>query len=259
MNSMNNIIGGVLLIIVGVFGIYHIREFPGLALFATVGLLAGIFLIGKATKKKVIEGLNAYSSTLQRERKAVLRKYHVVDVAHRVVGVGSVGLRAYLVLLMGRGDNDPLFLQVKEASAPAHAPYLPKLPDELDHEGKCVVTVQRGLQTSSDLPLGWTSIDGRPYYVRQMKNMKGGMPVDFLVGEQLSFYAMACGGLLAKAHARSGEPALISGYCGKSDILDEALADWAEAYGDQNDLDHAALLEAIKSGRVKSATDAIKD
>ena len=178
----------------------------------------------------MIDGLNDYTSTLSRERKGLLFKYHVADVAHRVVGVGSVGLRAYLVLLLGREDNDPLFLQVKEASVPAHAPFLPPLPDEFAHQGKRVVIAQRSLQASPDLLLGWTSIDGRPYYVRQMKNMKGGMPVEFLIGEQLSFYAFACGGLLARAHARNGEPALIDGYCGSSRALDEALADWAEAY-----------------------------
>ena len=115
--------------------------------------------IDSATREKVIDGLNGYTSTLLRERKGLLKKYHVVDVAHRVVGVGSVGTRAYLVLLMGRGDDDPLFLQVKEATAPAHAPYLPKLPEEFAHEGKRVVTFQRALQASSDLLLGWTSID----------------------------------------------------------------------------------------------------
>jgi uncharacterized protein (DUF2252 family) len=208
--------------------------------------------IDSATKEQVIDGLNGYTSTLMRERKVLLRKYHVVDVAHRVVGVGSVGTRAYLVLLMGRGDDDSLFLQVKEATAPAHAPYLPKLPDEFSHEGKRVVSFQRALQASSDMLLGWTTIDNRPFYVRQMKNMKGGMPVEFLVGEQMSFYAWACGAILARAHARTGEPALIAGYCGGNEVLDEALADWAEAYGDQNVLDHAALVKAIKSGRVKA-------
>ena len=174
--------------------------------------------ISSATRKRVIEGLNGYTSTLLRERKSLLRKYRVVDVAHRVVGVGSVGTRAYIALLMGRGDDDPLFLQVKEATPPAHAPYLPKLPEEFSHEGKRVVMFQRAIQASSDLLLGWTSIDKRPFYVRQMKNMKGGMPVEFLVGEQLSFYAWACGALLARAHARGGEPALISGYCGDSQL-----------------------------------------
>ena len=195
----------------------------------------------------MIDGLNDYTSTLSRERKGLLFKYHVADVAHRVVGVGSVGLRAYLVLLLGREDNDPLFLQVKEAGVPAHAPFLPALPDEFAHEGKRVVIAQRALQASPDLLLGWTSIDGRPYYVRQMKNMKGGMPVEFLTGEQLSFYAFCCGGLLARAHARNGEPALIDGYCGSSGALDEALADWAEAYADQNASDHAAFAEAIRT------------
>ncbi len=212
--------------------------------------------INSATREKVIDGLNGYTSTLLRERKALLRKYHVVDVAHRVVGVGSVGTRAYLALLLGRGDDDPLFLQVKEATAPAHAPYLPKLPEEFSHEGKRVVTCQRSLQASSDPLLGWTSIDDKPFYVRQMKNMKGGMPVEFLVGEQMSFYAWACGALLARGHARTGEPALIAGYCGGSTALDEALADWAEAYGDQTEADHAALVKAIKTGRIKATTEA---
>lgn len=205
-----------------------------------------------AVRKKVIDGLNAYTSTLLRERKGVLKKYHVVDVAHRVVGVGSVGTRAYLVLLMGRGDDDPLFLQVKEATPPAHAPYLPKLPAEINHEGMRVVGFQRAMQATSDVLLGWTTIEGRPFYVRQMKNMKGGMPTELLVGQQLSFYSFACGALLARAHARTGEPALIAGYCGGSKALDEALADWAESYGDQTAEDHASLVSAIHTGRVKA-------
>ena len=208
--------------------------------------------VDDSTRRKVVEGLNHYTSTLLRERTGLLRKYHVVDVAHRVVGVGSVGLRAYLVLLLGRGDDDALFLQVKEAGRAAHAPYLPDLPDEFRHDGKRIVNAQRALQASSDLLLGWTEIDGKPYYVRQMKNMKGGMPVEFLVGEQLSFYAWACGALLARAHSRSGDAPLIAGYCGGSPVLDEALATWAEAYGDQNATDHAALTQAIKSGRIKA-------
>lgn len=208
--------------------------------------------VSNSTRDKVVEGLNGYTSTLLRERTALLRKYHVVDVAHRVVGVGSVGLRAYLVLLVGRGDDDVLFLQVKEAGRSAHSPYLPDLPDEFRHDGKRIVNAQRTLQASSDLLLGWTEIEGKSYYVRQMKNMKGGMPVEFLVGEQFGFYAWACGALLARAHSRSGDPALIAGYCGGSTVLDKALATWAEAYGDQNAADHAALTQAIKSGRVKA-------
>jgi uncharacterized protein (DUF2252 family) len=208
--------------------------------------------VDEATREKVIDGLNAYTSTLLRERKRLLFKYHVADVVHRVVGVGSVGLRAYLVLLLGRQDDDPLLLQVKEARPAAPAPFLPKLPDEFAHEGKRVVEAQRVLQASTDLLLGWTTIEGRPYYVRQMKNMKGGIPLELLDPEQLSFYAFCSGGLLARAHARNGEPALIAGYCGSSDALGEALASWAEAYGDQNASDHAALVEAIKAGRIQA-------
>jgi hypothetical protein len=143
-------------------------------------------------------------------------------------------------------------VQVKEAGVPAHAPFLPPLPDEFAHQGKRVVNAQRALQASPDLLLGWTSTDGRPYYVRQMKNMKGGMPVEFPVGEQLGFYALCCGGLLARAHARNGEPALIHGYSGSSSVLDEALADWAEAYGEQNASDHDAFVKAIQNGRIEA-------
>ena len=208
--------------------------------------------IDEATKDAVINGLNDYVSILLRERQVLLRTYQVVDVAHRVVGGGSVGTRAYLALLMGHGEDDPLFLQVKEATPPAHEPYAPKLPEEFAHQGKRVVTFQRALQASNDLLLGWTTIDNRPFYVRQMKNMKGGMPVEFLVGQQMSFYSWACGAILARAHSRIGEPSLIAGYIGNSKVFGEALADWAEAYADQNERDHAALVAAIKSGKVQA-------
>jgi uncharacterized protein (DUF2252 family) len=208
--------------------------------------------VDASTREKVIDALNEYAETLTRERRYMLSRYHVVDVAHRVVGVGSVGTRAYLALLFGNGDTDPLFLQVKEAIVPAHAPYLPALPNEFAHQGKRVIAGQRALQASSDLMLGWTSIDGRPYYVRQMKNMKGAVPIEWLTGESFDFYAWACGAILARAHARTGDAACIAGYCGNSAVFDEALATWAEAYGDQTEADHSALVKAIKSGRVKA-------
>lgn len=210
--------------------------------------------IDGATREKVIDALNEYSETLTPERRYMLSRYHIVDVVHRVVGVGSVGTRAYMALLFGNGDTDPLFLQVKEAIVPAHAPYVPKLPETVDHQGKRVVTGQRALQASSDLLLGWTSIDGRPYYVRQMKNMKGAIPLEWLAGETFNFYAWACGAILSRAHARTTDAAMIAGYCGNSAVLDDALATWAEAYGDQTEADHAILVKAIKSGRVKAAT-----
>jgi uncharacterized protein (DUF2252 family) len=174
-------------------------------------------------------------------------------VCHRVVGVGSVGTRAYLALLFGNGDHDPLFLQVKEAGLPAHAPYVPA-PMLGDDQGLRVVAAQRALQALGDPLLGHTSIDGRPYYVRQMKNMKASMPVAFLTGQSFDFWAFACGMLLARAHARSGDAAGIAGYCGDGDALDRALADFAEAYGDQTERDHAALVQAIKRGRVESVS-----
>jgi uncharacterized protein (DUF2252 family) len=208
--------------------------------------------IDKATKERVINALNEYAVTLPRERRLMLGHYHVADVAHRVVGVGSVGTRAYLVLLFGNGEGDPLFLQVKEATSPAHAPYLPPRLEEFSHNGKRVIMGQRALQASSDPMLGYTVIDGRAFYVRQMKNLKASIPGEWLTGSSFNFYAWACGAILGRAHARIGDPARISGYCGNSTVLDDAFADWAEAYGDQTEADHGALVNAIKNGRVKA-------
>jgi uncharacterized protein (DUF2252 family) len=212
--------------------------------------------VSASTKTKVIDALNRYSDTLPRERRFMLSRYHVADVAHRVVGVGSVGTRAYLALLFGNGDNDPLFLQVKEAAPPAHGPYVPQLPKELLHDGKRVVLGQKGLQASNDPMLGYTNIDGRQYYVRQMKNLKASIPVEWLTGASFNFYAWACGALLARAHARVGDTARIAGYCGKSSVLDKALAEWAESYGDQTQQDHAALVDSIKRGETKAHIEA---
>jgi uncharacterized protein (DUF2252 family) len=208
--------------------------------------------VSAATKQKVINALNQYSTTLSRERRVMLARYHVADVAHRIVGVGSVGTRAYLVLLFGNGDDDPLFLQVKESVQPAHGPYLPPLDEDFRHHGKRVLTGQRALQASSDPMLGYTSMEGRDFYVRQMKNMKASIPVEWLTGPSFNFYAWACGSLLARAHARTGDPARIAGYCGKSTALDDALAQWAESYGDQTEQDHATLVAAIKRGEIKA-------
>ena len=212
--------------------------------------------VSASTKTKVIDALNRYSDTLPRERRFMLSRYHVADVAHRVVGVGSVGTRAYLALLFGNGDNDPLFLQVKEAAPPAHGPYVPQLPKEFLHNGRRVVLGQKGLQASNDPMLGYTNIDGRQYYVRQMKNLKASIPVEWLTGASFNFYAWACGALLARAHARVGDTARIAGYCGNSSVLDKALAEWAESYGDQTEQDHAALVDSIKRGETKAHIEA---
>jgi hypothetical protein len=184
----------------------------------------------------------------------MLRRYHVVDVAHRVVGVGSVGTGAYLVMLFGNSDEDPLFLQVKEAMAPVHAPYLPPVPPEYQHNGKRVVGGQIVLQAAHDPLLGHTEMEGRHYYVRQMKNLKGALPMSFLSGDLFRVFSFVFGWLLARAHARSGDGAVIAGYCGNSEVLDAAFADWAEAYGEQTVKDHARLVKAIKSGRVEAVS-----
>jgi hypothetical protein len=180
------------------------------------------------TARKIVGGFADYCETLPTARRYMLKRYKVVDIAHRIVGVGSVGTRAYLALMFGSGDADPVFLQVKEA-APA---------------------TQRALQSSIDVLLGSTTIDGRPYYVRQMKNMKASIPLEWLVGEPFEEYAFICGAILARAHARTGDVAKIANYCGKSEGLDEALADFAEAYGDQTERDHDLLVKAIKAGKI---------
>jgi uncharacterized protein (DUF2252 family) len=208
--------------------------------------------ISKETKAKVTEALHRYSMTIGLERRLMLGRYHIADIGHRVVGIGSVGTRAYLALLFGIGDGDPLFLQVKECVPAAHASYLPKIKKEIQHDGLRVVVGQRALQASSDPMLGHTEIDGRPYLVRQMKNLKAAIPVEFLTGASFNFYAWVCGAILARAHSRTGDPAGIAGYCGKSDALDEALAQWAESYGDQTEEDHARLVASIKRGETKA-------
>jgi uncharacterized protein (DUF2252 family) len=200
--------------------------------------------------REVIEGLRPYRSTLPRGRRYLIERYHPVDVAEHVVGVGSVGARAYLVLLFGNGESDPLLLQVKEALTPAASAYLPRLPSEFrGHQGKRVVAAQMALQSSPDLLLGWTRIEGRPFYVRQLRNLKGAVPLDALRPKQFLRYVRACGEVLGHAHARTGDGARIAGYCGRSGVLDEALAEFAESYGAQVIRDHARLVRAIESGR----------
>lgn len=208
--------------------------------------------VGAKTAEKIVAGLQAYSQTLAPERRVLLRRYRIADVAHRVVGVGSVGIRTYLVMMFGNGDDDPLFLQVKEAATPALAPYVAPLPASLRHQGQRVVVGQQTLQASNDILTGWTTIEDRPFYVRQMRNLKGSIPFEWLSGKPFNFYSWACGALLGRAHSRWGDAAALAGYCGGSEALDDALADFAEAYGDQTERDHAVLLKAIWAGRIPS-------
>ena len=209
-----------------------------------------IVRLDEETADKVVQSLIPYARTITPEREYMLQHYHVADVAHRVVGVGSVGTRAYVVMLFGNEDSDPLFIQVKEAMAPAFAPYTPPPPPAAEHQGRRVVMGQRLLQATTDVLLGWTSIDGRPFFVRQMRDLKGAIDVALLKGSAFLMYARACGTLLARAHARSGDIAKIAGYCGKSGALAEAMAGFAEAYGDQVERDHDGLVKAIAAGKI---------
>ncbi|WP_322752316.1 DUF2252 domain-containing protein [Frankia sp. Cas3] len=197
--------------------------------------------------------IEEYRDSLQTDRRALLDQYRLVDVARKVVGVGSVGTRCWIVLMLGRDDQDPLFLQVKEADTSVLADYLPA--SEYTNQGERVVSGQRLMQAASDIFLGWhqgTGIDGqtRYFYVRQLYDWKGVVSVDEMSPDGMRSFAELCGATLARAHARSGDRIAIASYLGRTDVFDRALADFAEAYADQNERDHAALVEAVKSGRV---------
>src|SRR5215212_1472792 len=210
---------------------------------------------GDEIRGQVYAILESYKRTLQEDRRHLLERYDFVDAARKVVGVGSVGTRAYVVLLEGRDGDDPLFLQVKEAGASVLERYVES--NTYEHHGHRVVAGQRLMQAASDIFLGWfRGTEGRDFYWRQLKDMKGSANVETMSSDELILYAGVCGWALARAHARSGDRVQIAGYLGKSDRFDGAIADFAEAYADQTERDHAALLEAVKSGRVASDADA---
>jgi uncharacterized protein (DUF2252 family) len=200
--------------------------------------------------------LAGYFASLPADRTRLLSRYQIVDAARKVVGVGSVGTNCWIVLLEGLDEKDPLFLQVKEARQSVLAPFAPTKFD-LPNQGQRVVTGQRMIQGSPDIFLGWghapAAGPGCDFYVRQLADMKGGESFsqgdrDFL--QRLPDYARLCGWALALAHAKSGDPAMISGYCGSGDALPEAIGKYALAYGKQTEQDHDALLAAIKKGRI---------
>ncbi|HET6658749.1 MAG TPA: DUF2252 domain-containing protein [Rubrobacter sp.] len=199
--------------------------------------------------------LESYKRTLQEDRRHLLERFRFVDAARKVVGVGSVGTRAYVVLLEGRDRDDPLFLQVKEAGASVLEGHIPSGTHE--HHGHRVVAGQRLMQAASDIFLGWfRGGEGRDFYWRQLKDMKGSAKVESMSADELVLYAGLCGWALARAHARSGDRVQIAGYLGKSESFDVAIADFAKEYADQTERDHAALLAAVKSGRVAADADA---
>ncbi|MGI5529126.1 DUF2252 domain-containing protein [Streptomyces syringium] len=200
--------------------------------------------------------LGAYLGTLLEEMVPLLARYEVQDVAFRVVGTGSVGLRSYVVLLLDH-RGEPLVLQVKEARSSAllsHAAKAGFAAPETRHEGQRVVLGQKRMQVVSDVLLGWATVDGRPYQVRQFRNRKGSVDPTALAPAELDDYGRMTGALLARAHAHSADPRLIAGYCGKGDELDDAVARFAVAYADRTEADHAELVAAVRGGRVAAET-----
>jgi uncharacterized protein (DUF2252 family) len=193
-----------------------------------------------------------YRSTLAEERRVLLDRYRFVDAARKVVGVGSVGTRCFIVLLLGRNGDDPLFLQIKEATKSVLEDHLPSGP--YIHPGHRVVAGQRLLQAAGDIFLGWmTGPQGRAYYWRQLRDMKGSADVAGITPAGLVEYAGLCGTALARAHARSGDRIAIAGYLGTTDVFDRAVADFAQSYAAQTVTDHAALGAAIAAGVVQAA------
>ena len=175
-----------------------------------------------------------------------------MDLARKVVGVGSVGTRAFIVLLQGRDAQDPLFLQVKEATPSVLEAYLRK--SRYRQHGERVVQGQRIMQAASDIYLGWTKgLDqNRHFYWRQLRDMKGSAAVETMTPVPLTFYAQICGWTLARAHARSGDPVAIAEYLGPDDAFDRSIADFSKRYADQNEQDYQAFLNAIRSGRLEA-------
>jgi len=203
---------------------------------------------------RVLEALAAYRETLAADRRVLLDSYRFAEAALKVVGVGSVGTRAWIVLLLGRDDGDPLFLQVKEAQRSVLEPYA--APSAYAHQGERVVQGQRLVQAAADVLLGWVTVAGidgesRDYYVRQLWDMKGSARVERMDPRALNAYAEICGTTLAHAHARSGDRIAIAAYLGKSETFDKAMAEFAESYADQNEQDYAALQAAAADGRIE--------
>ena len=208
-----------------------------------------------------------YQETLEEDRREVLRRYYFGDFARKVVGVGSVGTEAFILLLLGDREDEPLFLQLKEAQESVLAPFAGE--SEYKHQGERVVRGQRLTQAATDPFLGWTTgigtggtaSQGRPraaskdYYVRQLRDMKGSMSVPLMDPLQLNYYGRLCGWALARAHARTGRATVISGYLGMSEVFDHAIADFAIAYADQNEQDYRLLLEAVSAGRVLATVE----
>jgi uncharacterized protein (DUF2252 family) len=202
--------------------------------------------VSNTVAAKVKEALHDYSLTLLPERRHFFSQYQVASVGFRVVGCGSVGMRDYVALMIGGGIDDPLFMQVKEETHSAYARYLPAA-RVAENQGQRVAEGQRALQLQSDIFLGWTQIDGRDYLVRQLRDHKASIQDDALKGPGLVQYARVCGELLAKGHARSGDPCVIYGYIGNSQKFDKAIAKFAAAYAVQTVQDFEEFTRAMRT------------
>jgi hypothetical protein len=198
--------------------------------------------------------LREYRETLEFDRRVLLEQFDLTDLAHKVVGVGSVGTRAWIALYLGRDGQDPLFLQVKEADPSVLEEFLG--PSEFSNHGERVVVGQRLMQATSDIFLGWlhvdAGLDGKPrdFYGRQLKDWKGSAEIEQMVPKGMAKYGELCGWTLARAHARSGDRIAIAAYLGNGDSFDRAILEFSKAYADQNERDYQQLAAAVKSGRI---------
>jgi uncharacterized protein (DUF2252 family) len=208
---------------------------------------------GTPIREALANFLESYVPSLNDDRAQLLKRYRIVDVARKVVGVGSVGTRCWIVFLVGNHEDDPLFLQIKEAQKSVLSPYTKK--SHYSHQGQRVVAGQRLIQGAPDIFLGWGSVGGLDFYVRQLRDMKGGVEFDpdKIKVENLPQYTSLCGWALAQAHAKSSDAALLAGYVGNSEELDDAMVKFAFAYADQTEKDYALFEKAVGSGRLLSA------
>jgi uncharacterized protein (DUF2252 family) len=220
-------------------------------------------LVPAETEREALEEemrnlIRSYRRTLETDRRHLLEEFRFVDLARKVVGVGSVGTRAWIALMLGADEQDPLFLQVKEAQPSVLERFVGK--SEYSNSGQRVVAGQRLMQAVSDIFLGWqhvkSGLDGlaRDFYIRQLKDWKGSFAIEAAVPAGAAAYGRACGWTLARAHARSGDRVAIASYLGKSDVFDQAMATFAEMYADQNERDYEALQAAVGEGRVQAET-----
>jgi uncharacterized protein (DUF2252 family) len=207
--------------------------------------------VGDDEQADLVDHLLAqYRLTLQEDRRHLFDRFTEVDVVRQVVGVGSVGMQVYLVLLAGRTGADPLFLQVKQAGRSVYEVHTQ--PSRHDHHGERVIAGKRLVQSATDIFVGWGSLHGKDYYVRQFRDMKI-IPTTELIAPRLVEFATACGETLARAHARTGDPVAIAGYIGKGSRFGPGIGRFARRYADQNERDHAQLVRAIAAGTVESS------